>query len=147
MLSHNYPFDAVQMPLNCFDPAFHSFENEVLPEVIRRGMAALGMKSLGGRGEMVRHGVITAQDGLRYAMSLPVATTISGVDTMEVLDQNLAIAVNFRPFSSAKMQQLRERNRQFAEDGRFELFKITTKYDGKVGREQHHFPPVEQLPL
>jgi aryl-alcohol dehydrogenase-like predicted oxidoreductase len=147
MLSHNYPFDAVQMPLNCFDPAFHSFENEVLPEVNRRGMAALGMKSLGGSGEMVRHGVITAQDGLRYAMSLPVATTISGVDTMEVLDQNLAIAVNFRPFSSAKMQQLRERNRQFAEDGRFELFKITTKYDGKVGREQHHFPPLEQLPL
>ena len=40
MLSHNYPFDAVQMPLNCFDPAFHSFENEVLPEVNRRGMAA-----------------------------------------------------------------------------------------------------------
>ena len=144
---NNFTFDTVQMPPNCFDPGFHSFENEVLPEVNRRGMAALGMKSLGGSGEMVRHGVITAQEGLRYAMSLPVATTISGIDTMEVLDQNLAVAVNFQPFSSAEMQQLRDRNRQFAADGRFELFKITTKYDGKVGRQQHHFPPVEELPL
>ena len=147
MLAHGYPFDTVQMPLNCFDPGFHSFESQVLTEVNRRGIAVLGMKSLGGSGEMVRHGAITAQEGLRYAMSLPVATTISGVDTMEVLDQNLAVAVNFQPFTSAEMQELRERNRQFASDGRFELFKITTKYDGKIGREQHHFPPVEQLPL
>jgi len=147
MLAHDYPFDTVQMPLNCFDPGFHSFESQVLTEVNRRGIAVLGMKSLGGSGEMVRHGAITAQEGLRYAMSLPVATTISGVDTMEVLDQNLAVAVNFQPFASAEMQGLRERNRQFASDGRFELFKITTKYDGKIGREQHHFPPVEQLPL
>jgi hypothetical protein len=28
-----------------------------------------------------------------------------------------------------------------------ELFKMTTKYDGKIGREQHHFPTAEQLPL
>ena len=147
MLAHNYPFDAVQMPLNCFDPGFHSFETEVLPEVNRRRLAALGMKSLGGSGEMVRHGVITAQEGLRYAMSLPVATTISGIETMEVLNQNLAVAVNFRPFNAAEMQQLRDRNRQFAADGRFELFKITTKYDGNVGRKQHHFPSSEELPL
>jgi predicted aldo/keto reductase-like oxidoreductase len=147
MLAHNYPFDTVQMPLNCFDPGFHSFETEVLPEVNRRGMAALGMKSLGGSGEMVRDGAITPQEGLLYAMSLPVATTISGIDTMVVLDQNLAVAVNFRPFTSAEMQQLRDRNPLFAGDGRFELFKITTKYDGKVGREQHHLPTVDELPL
>jgi predicted aldo/keto reductase-like oxidoreductase len=147
MLAHNYPFDTVQMPLNCFDPGFHSFETEVLPEVNRRGMAALGMKSLGGSGEMVRDGAITPQEGLRYAMSLPVATTISGIDSMVVLDQNLAVAVNFRPFTSAEMQQLRDRNPLFAGDGRFELFKITTKYDGKVGREQHDFPTVDELPL
>jgi predicted aldo/keto reductase-like oxidoreductase len=147
MLAHNYPFDTVQMPLNCFDPGFHSFETEVLPEVNRRGMAALGMKSLGGSGEMVRDGAITPQEGLLYAMSLPVATTISGIDAMVVLDQNLAVAVNFRPFTSAEMQQLRDRNPLFAGDGRFELFKITTKYDGKVGREQHHLPTVDELPL
>ncbi len=147
MLSQDFPFDTVQMPLNCFDATFRSFETQVLPEATRRGIAALGMKSLGGSGEMVRHGGITADQGLRYAMSLPVATTISGIDSMEVLDQNLAIASNFQPYSAAEMEDLRDRCRQFAADGRYELFKMSTKYDGKVGREQHHFPDTEALPL
>ena len=147
MLAHGFPFDTVQMPLNCFDATFRSFETHVLPEASRRGIAVLGMKSLGGSGEMVRHGGITAEQGVRYAMSLPVATTISGIDSMEVLDQNLAIAINFQPLSSSEMQNLRDRCKEFAADGRYELFKMSTKYDGKVGREQHHFPTAEELPL
>ena len=147
MLSHDFPFDTVQMPLNCCDATFRSFETHVLPEAQRRGIAAFGMKSLGGSGEFVRHGVITAEQGLRYAMSLPVATTISGIDSMEVLDQNLKVAVNFEPLADAQMQALRDQCRVLAADGRYELFKMTTKYDGKVGREQHHFPTTQELPL
>jgi uncharacterized protein len=147
MLSHDFPFDTVQMPLNCCDATFRSFETQVLPEANRRGIAALGMKSLGGSGELVKFGAITAEQGLRYAMSLPVATTISGVDSMQVLDQNLQVAVNFQPMNKAAMQNLREQCRAAAADGHLELFKMTTKYDGKIGREQHHFPTVEQLPL
>jgi hypothetical protein len=45
------------------------------------------------------------------------------------------------------MQSLRDQCKLAAADGHLELFKMTTKYDGKVGREQHHFPTVEQLPL
>ncbi len=147
MLSHNFPFDTVQMPLNCCDATFRSFETHVLPEATRRGIAALGMKSLGGSGELVRHGAVTPEQGLRYAMSLPVATTISGVDSMEVLDQNLRVAINFKPLEAAEMQALRDQCRFLASDGRLELFKMTTKYDGKVGREQHHFPTAQELPL
>ena len=147
MLSHDFPFDTVQMPLNCFDATFRSFETQVLPEAMRRGIAVLGMKSLGGSGEMIRHGGITAEQGLRYAMSLLVATTISGIDSMEGLDQNLSIAGNFQPYTAAEMKDLRDRCKQLAADGRYELFKMTTKYDGKVGREQHHFPDTEALPL
>jgi aryl-alcohol dehydrogenase-like predicted oxidoreductase len=147
MLSHDFPFDTVQMPLNCCDATFRSFETQVLPEATRRSIAALGMKSLGGSGELVRHGAVTAEQGLRYAMSLPVATTISGVDTMQVLDQNLKVAVNFEPLAAAEMQALRDQCRFLASDGRLELFKMTTKYDGKVGREQHHFPTAQELPI
>jgi aryl-alcohol dehydrogenase-like predicted oxidoreductase len=147
MLAHNFPFDTVQMPLNCCDATFRSFESQVLPEANRRGMGVLGMKSLGGSGEMVRHGAMTAEQGLRYAMSLPVAATISGIDSMEVLEQNLRVAVNFEPLSAAEMQSLRDQCKRMAADGRYELFKMTTKYDGKVGREQHHFPTTEQLPI
>jgi aryl-alcohol dehydrogenase-like predicted oxidoreductase len=147
MLAHDFPFDTVQMPLNCFDATFRSFETQVLPEANRRGIAALGMKSLGGSGEMVKHGAITPTEGLRYAMSLPVSTTISGIDSMEVLDQNLAIAMDFRPLPTAEMQDLRDRCRKYAADGRYELFKMSTKYDGKIGREQHQFPTTQELPM
>ncbi len=146
MLQQNFPFDTVQMPLNAFDATFHSFETQVMPEAVKRGIAVLGMKSLGGSGEMVTSGVITAHEGLRYAMSLPVATTISGMDSIAVLVQNLQVAKGFQPMSAADMQALRDRVRIFAADGRFELFKTTKKYDGEVGREQHHFPPAEKLP-
>ena len=90
MLSHGFPFDTVQMPLNCLDANFRSFEKNVLPEAQKQGIAVLGMKSMGGSGEIVTHGAATPQEALRYAMSLPVAATISGVDAMEILRQNLA---------------------------------------------------------
>jgi len=147
MLSHDFPFDTVQMPLNCFDATFRSFERQVLPELTRRGIAPLGMKSFGGSGEMLRKGFVTPVEALSYAMSLPVAVTISGVETPEVLSQNLSIARGFQPLEAAAMQDLRQRCRPDAADGRVELFKMTVKYDGKVGREQHGYQPEEELPL
>jgi uncharacterized protein len=147
MLAHDYPFDSVQMPLNCFDATYRSFEQQVLPQVQRRGIAALGMKSLGGDGQPIQYGVVRAEEALRYAMSLPVATTICGIDSLDVLHQNIGIARGFKPMLPEDMQALRERCRPSSGDGHLELFKTTKKYDGKVGREQHGYPPPEQLPL
>src|ERR1700678_3633690 len=147
MLKENFPFDTVQMPLNAFDASFRSFEQQVLPEANKRGIGVLGMKSLGGSGEMVTGGAIPPAEGLRYAMSLPLATTISGMDTLGVLEQNLEIARNFQPMSAAEMQSLCDRVKTYAADGRFELFKTTKKYDGAVGREQHHYPSAQKLPV
>jgi aryl-alcohol dehydrogenase-like predicted oxidoreductase len=146
MLSHRFPFDTVQMPLNCLDATFRSFESHVLPEVNRRGLAALGMKSLGGSGELVREGAVVATMGLRYAMSLPVAVTISGIDSLEVLQQNLEIARDFQPLTDSEMQALRDACRFEASDGHLELFKTTKKYDGDLGRQQHGFPTAAELP-
>jgi aryl-alcohol dehydrogenase-like predicted oxidoreductase len=147
MLQSGFPFDTVQMPLNCFDATFRSFEKQVMPVAVERGIAVLGMKSLGGSGEMVAHGAITAEEGLRYAMSLPVATTISGIDTVEVLEQNLAVARGFQPMKEDEMEALRRRCGEFAADGRYEKFKTTKFYDGDVGREQHGYPSAKELPL
>ena len=58
MLELGYPFDTVQMPLNPFDASFHSFEKQVLPEVNRRGMAAMGMKSMGGTAWAIKNGKV-----------------------------------------------------------------------------------------
>jgi aryl-alcohol dehydrogenase-like predicted oxidoreductase len=147
MLSHNFPFDTVQMPLNCLDATFRSFEGSVLPEVSRRGIAALGMKSLGGSGELVREGAVVVTMGLRYAMSLPVAVTISGIDSLDVLRQNLEVARGFQPFRAAEMQAIRDMCRFDAADGHMELFKTTKKYDGDLGREMHGFPSSAELPV
>jgi uncharacterized protein len=147
MLSHGFPFDTVQMPLNCLDATFRSFETEVLPELIRQGIAPLGMKSLGGSGEIVSRGAATVDEALRYAMSLPVATTISGMNNIDILRQNLAIARQFQPYSAAEMQKLRDRCRSDPADGRYELFKTTIKYDGDAGREQHGYPAAKDLPV
>ncbi len=139
MLETGFPFDSVQMPLNPFDGTFRSFEDHVLPELQKRGIAALGMKPLNGAGPAIKKGVFTAQEMLRYAMSLPVATTITGMDKTDVVDQNLKIAQNFQPMSREEMDQLRNRARQFA-DGRFELYKVSLKYDNPEARLAHDFP-------
>jgi len=145
MLSFGYPFDACQLPLNAFDASFRSFEQRVLPELGRQQIAALGMKSLGGSGEMVKKKAISAADALRYAMSLPVATTVSGIDSMKVLKQNLAIADNFTPLTKAQMEQIRHRVAALAADGRFERYKTTAEHDADEGRAQHGFPPMDKL--
>jgi uncharacterized protein len=146
MLAHGYPFDTVQMPLNCFDAMFRSFEQQVLPDLVRRGIAVLGMKSLGGDGQPILHGAVAAEEALRYAMSLPVATTITGIDSLEVLRQNLGLARDFTAMSTADMQALRGRCAPYAADGHLELYKSTKWYDGAIGREQHGYPPPKELP-
>ena len=145
MLKQDYIFDTCQLPLNCFDGSFRSFEEQVLPVLVRRGIAAIGMKSLSGDGRQVKEKVVTAEEALRYAMSLPVATTVSGIDSMKVLRQNLRVAQGFRPMSKRQMDALRKRVRKQADDGRYELYKTTATHDGKVGRKQHGFPSDEEL--
>lgn len=147
MLSYDFPFDTCQMPLNCFDATFRSFEQQVLPEVNRRGIAAIGMKSLGGEGTVVKRKVVSAEEGLRYAMSLDVATTVSGIDSMRVLRQNVRIARGFERMTNAEMQELRSRCADVAADGRFELYKTTAKHEGPVGRRQHGFPSEEAVAI
>jgi len=145
MLAHDFPFDTCQLPLNCFDASFRSFEQDVLPQLLKRGIAPLGMKSLGGDGRQVKRKVIAAEEGLRYAMSLPVATTISGIDSMKVLRQNLRVAGGFRPMTTRQMAALRRRVAEAASDGRFELYKTTAMHEGPIGRAQHGFPSEDEL--
>lgn len=140
MLSYKYPFDTVQMPLNCFDATFRSFEQRVLPELAKQNIAPLGMKSMGGTAAAIKKGVVTAEEMLRYAMSLPVATTIAGMESKERLEQNLKIARGFQPMSPADMQALRARCAPMAGDGRYELFKVSLKYDNPEARRAHGFP-------
>ncbi|HWZ49829.1 MAG TPA: aldo/keto reductase [Granulicella sp.] len=146
MLHRGFHFDTVQMPINPFDPSFRSFEKNVLPVALHKNMAVISMKSMSGSGESIVRGALTPTEALSYAMSVPgVASTVSGVESMEVLDQNLEILRNFRPLGDKQMAALREHGRQF-NDGRYELYKMSVKYDSDLGREQHHFPSSAAMP-
>jgi uncharacterized protein len=140
MIRRGYPFDTVQMPLNCLDATFRSFEKEVLPELNRRGIAVLGMKPMGGTASAIKAGLVTAEEMLRYAMSLPVATTISGMDSLDALHQNLRVARGFKPMTADQMQALRDRCANVAADGRYEFYKLSLRFDNPQARLPHGFP-------
>ena len=141
MLAYDYPFDAAQLPLNPFDGTFHSFEQRVLPELRRRGIMPLGMKSLNGNARAQQAHVVSVEEALRYAMSLPVLTTISGMERLPELRQNIEIARNFKPCTHGEMAALRARYlNNVASDGRYELYKTTNSFDAEEGRAQHDFP-------
>jgi hypothetical protein len=102
------------------------------------------MKPMSGHGEPIEQGELSAEEALRYAMSLPVTTTITGMDKPEILRQNLRIAQGFKAMTAAEMRALRERTRQAAGDGRYELYKVSLKFDNPQARLAHDFPLDEQ---
>ncbi len=139
MLAKPFEWVSVQMPLNVLDSQFRSFQRELLSEVNRRGIAPIGMKSLGGRGGLVTAAGIPVEDALRYVFSLPITTLVCGIDSERILDQNLKIAREFQPMSRDEMTALEARFQAIAGDGRFELFKTTQYFDGTAHRKQHGF--------
>ena len=146
MIERGFGWDTCQFPLNPFDATFRSFEKRVLPECNRRGIAVLGMKPMTGKAAPIQKNVATPEELLRYAMSLPVATTICGMEDLEKLRANLEIARSFQPMAPEDMQRLRDRCRPLAADGRFESYKVSLAFDNPEARLAHGFPidPVEK---
>jgi hypothetical protein len=95
------------------------------------------MKSLSGNGDAIKNKIVTVEEALRYVLSLPIATLVSGIDSRKVLRQNLDIVRRFTPMTVADREALRSRVAPYAKDGKFELFKSSNRYDGQIGREQH----------
>lgn len=126
---HGFHFDAVQMPLNVMDAHFRSFEEKVLPVLVKEEIGVLGMKPLGA-GSIVRGNVATATECLHYAMNLPTSTVITGCENMRILNQAIAAARTFKPMSKETVAALLARTVDPAATGRFEGFKTTTQFDG-----------------
>jgi predicted aldo/keto reductase-like oxidoreductase len=139
-----HAWDTVQMPVNVCDSFYRSFVKQVLPEATRLGTAVIGMKSLGGgRGEFVQKKVCTAAEAHRYALSQPIATLVTGIDSMDVLKQNIATARNFKPIEGKELEALLMKVKTEAGDGRHEQFKSTQKFDSPYHQKQHHLTAAE----
>lgn len=128
-LKAGFRFDTVQMPLNVFDAHYKSFEKNVLPVLEARGIGVLGMKSMGS-GDILKSGVVQAEECLRYALSLPTSVVITGIDSKDVLTQAFRVARTFAPLSAQERASLLARTEPAAQQGKHELFKTSQKYDG-----------------
>ncbi|MBI1319441.1 MAG: aldo/keto reductase [Candidatus Hydrogenedens sp.] len=124
MLAGGFDWDTIQMPLNVFDYHFRSFQRNVMPKALEKNLGVIAMKTLGGSpGNLLDSKVVSAEECLRYSMSLPVSTVVSGMDSMAVLEKNLALAKAFQPMADDEREALLARVRPEAAPGRFEVYK------------------------
>jgi predicted aldo/keto reductase-like oxidoreductase len=126
---NKFHFDAVQMPLNVMDAHFRSFGRSVLPVLVREGIGVLGMKPMGD-GLILKSKTVTAVECLQYALTLPTSTVITGIDSLEILKQDLQVVKTFRPLTEEALSALLARTSIPASQGKFEGFKTTNGFDG-----------------
>ena len=126
---HGFHFDTVQMPLNVMDAHYRSFAKLVLPELVKEGIGVLGMKPI-ANGRILQSKTVSAIECLHYALNLPTSVVITGIDSMEILDQAFKAIDTFRPMSNGDLEQLLAKTASAARTGEFELFKTTSVFDG-----------------
>lgn len=147
--NYGFKFDAVQMPLNLMDAHYRSFAKEVVPELVRRNIGVLGMKSM-ANGILLKSNTVTPTECLHYALNLPTAVVITGIDSMEILDQALEAVRTFRPLNDDALKILLAKTARSAARGVFEPFKTSSVFDSTaknpdwLGQEpadiQQHMP-------
>ena len=133
--THQFHFDAVQMPLNAMDAHFESFEKKVLPILVQKEIGVLGMKPMGA-GLLLKSNTVSPVQCLRYAMSLPTSVVITGCESLANLQQALDVARNFKPLTTAESAALLAKTQQAAREGQFEGYKTTNNFDGTVHNPQ-----------
>jgi predicted aldo/keto reductase-like oxidoreductase len=142
MLDQDFEWDTCQMPINVLDAHYRSFQKEILPTLNRRNIGVIGMKSLGGRGQLVTELGLTAEQCRAYALSLPISTLVCGIQSLENLQQDVDMARAFTPWSEAQQQELSASVYKEATDGRHEWFKSMQTFDSQYHRDQHGFPAL-----
>jgi aryl-alcohol dehydrogenase-like predicted oxidoreductase len=144
---YGFKFDAAQMPLNLMDAHYRSFAHEVVPELIKRNIAVLGMKSM-ANGILLKSNTVTPVECLHYALNLPTSVVITGIDSMEILDQAIEAVRTFHPISNEDLTVLLAKTAAAAATGHFEPFKTTSIFDGTAQNPEwlgEEPPEVQQL--
>lgn len=133
---HHFRFDTVQMPLNVMDAHFRSFEKQVLPVLLKDNIGVLGMKSMGDQ-IILKSNIVKPIECLHYSMNLPVATVITGIERMPILDQAMEAARTFQPMDQAQVNALLQRTAQAAATGKYEKFKTSSQFDSTAKNPQY----------
>ena len=142
-----FKFDTVQMPLNLMDAHYRSFAKQVVPELVRRNIGVLGMKSM-ANGILLKSNTVTPLECLHYALNLPTSVVITGIDSTEILEQAFEAVRTFHPLSKVELDAMLARTAAVAPTGRFEPFKTTSIFDGTATHPEwlgDEPPEVQQL--
>jgi aryl-alcohol dehydrogenase-like predicted oxidoreductase len=144
---HGFQFDAVQLPLNVMDAHYRSFEKLVLPELVKQQIGVLGMKCM-ANGILLKSNTVSATECLHYALSLPTSVVITGIDSMEILEQAFEAADTFRPLGREELDALLAKTAGAAAGGRYEPFKTTSIFDSTAQNPEwlgEEPPRIQQL--
>jgi aryl-alcohol dehydrogenase-like predicted oxidoreductase len=144
---NGFKFDTAQMPLNVMDAHYRSFEKLVVPELLKQGIGVLGMKAM-ANGILLKSNTATPIECLHYALNLPTSVVITGMDSMEILDQAFEAVRTFHPLSEEELDALLTKTAQAAATGRYEPFKTTSIFDSTAQNPQwlgEEPPEVQQL--
>jgi len=125
---NGFRFDTVQMPLNVLDAHFRSFQTHVLPVLVKEKIGVLGMKSMGS-GVLLKSRVVTPIQCLHYALSLPTSVVITGIDSMNILEQAFRAVRTFKPLTQKQLKELLAKTSKAASTGKYELFKTSSHFD------------------
>lgn len=126
---YGFKFDTVQLPLNVMDAHYRSFAQLVVPELVKRQIGILGMKSM-ANGILLRSQTVTPIECLHYALNLPTSVVITGIDSMAILDQALEATRTFQPMTEQQVQTLLTKTAEAGAKGEFEPFKTSSIFDG-----------------
>jgi aryl-alcohol dehydrogenase-like predicted oxidoreductase len=144
---NGFKFDTAQMPLNVMDAQYRSFEKLVVPELVKQKIGVLGMKSM-ANGILLKSKTATPIECLHYALSLPTSVVITGIDSMEILDQAFEAVRTFHQLDKQEIEVLLAKTAEAAATGRYEPFKTTSIFDGTAQNPQwlgEEPPEVQEL--
>ncbi len=133
--SHDFTFDAVQMPLNVMDAHYESFEKKVLPVLVKHNIGVLGMKPMGDK-LILNSKTATPVECLHYAMNLPTSVVITGCDSLQILQQAIEAAKSFKPMGPGEVGNLLAKTAPAAAKGEFERYKTSHDFDGTYHNPQ-----------
>ncbi len=122
MLEKGFVWETVQMPINVLDHHYLSFSQEIIPILKEQNIGIIAMKSVAS-GAIVREGIASIEECLRFVMTLPISTVVSGMSYMEHLRQNMDIARNFKPMTEEEITTLLEKTFSHAQGGKYEWYK------------------------
>lgn len=104
-------WETVQHPVNLIDPHYLSFINSVLPNIRKKGLGVFAMKT-NAMGPIAKNNIATIQECLRFALSQDIDTVVSGAESVEQMEQNIAVVKAFKPMSRGEITSLLNRTKQ-----------------------------------